>query len=115
MEPTSEQELKQLLEEGRITEEEHRELLEAIRQKETMKKPVEKQNEPKPRTGKQLGTVNLLSGVFMSPSNTHRSVTALAMSEARAVAATGSPQRFTRNERLTAQPTAILNIADFHS
>lgn len=51
MEPTSEQELKQLLEEGRITEEEHRELLEAIRQKETAQKPVEKAPESKPRTG----------------------------------------------------------------
>lgn len=51
MEPTSEQELKQLLEEGRITEEEHRELLEAIRQEETAQKPVEKAPESKPRTG----------------------------------------------------------------
>ena len=51
METTSKQELKQLLDEGRITEQEHGELSEAIRQKETMKKPVEKQNEPKPRTG----------------------------------------------------------------
>jgi hypothetical protein len=36
MEPTSEQELKQLLDEGRITEEDYKELLEAIRQKETV-------------------------------------------------------------------------------
>ena len=51
MEPTSEQELKQLLEEGRITEEEYKELLEAIRQKETVQEPVEKPSEAKPRTG----------------------------------------------------------------
>ena len=54
MEPTSEQELKQLLDEGRITEEEYRELLEAIRQKERVQKPVdvpEQPTEPKPRTG----------------------------------------------------------------
>ncbi len=37
MEPTSEQELKELLEEGKITEQEYHELLEAIRQKETSK------------------------------------------------------------------------------
>ena len=35
MEPTSEQELKQLLEEGKITEQEYQELLKALRQKET--------------------------------------------------------------------------------
>lgn len=51
MEPTSEQELKQLLEEGRITEQEYQELLEAIRQKETLKEPVEKTNVSKPHTG----------------------------------------------------------------
>jgi len=54
MDPTSEQELKQLLEEGRITEEEYKELLEALRQKETAQKPAEvppKPNAPKPRTG----------------------------------------------------------------
>jgi hypothetical protein len=50
MEPTSEQELKQLLDEGRITEEEYKELLEAIRQKETVQKPVEKPTEPKPKS-----------------------------------------------------------------
>lgn len=52
MEPTSEQELKQLLEEGRITEEEYQELLEAIRKKEAAQKPIEasqKSNESKPR------------------------------------------------------------------
>jgi len=54
MEPTSEQELKQLLDEGRITEEEYRELLEALRQKETVQKPAEvpqQPNEVKTRTG----------------------------------------------------------------
>lgn len=40
MKPTSEQELKQLLDEGKITEEEYKELLEAIRQKETVQKTV---------------------------------------------------------------------------
>ena len=51
---SSEQELKQLLEEGRITEEEYQELLEAIRKQETMQKPLEVLSEPvgsKTRTG----------------------------------------------------------------
>lgn len=47
MEPTSEQKLRQLLEEGKITEEEYQELLEAIRQKEVVQKPVEKTKESK--------------------------------------------------------------------
>ena len=50
MEPTSEQELKQLLEEGRITEEEYRELLEAIRQKEKSKLTAAETIQPKSQT-----------------------------------------------------------------
>lgn len=52
MEPTSEQELKQLHDEGRITEDEYKELLEAIRQKEVVQEPVDvppKSAEPKPK------------------------------------------------------------------
>lgn len=51
---SSEQELKQLLDDGRITEEEYKELLEAIRQKETVQKPVQVSKqpiEPKRHTG----------------------------------------------------------------
>ncbi len=54
MEPTSEQELKQLLDEGKITEDEYQELLEALRQKETVQEPVGapiQPSEAKPRTG----------------------------------------------------------------
>ncbi len=67
MEPTSEQELKQLLDEGKITEEEYRELLEAIRQKETMQKPVEKPKEPKPRTGYGKAALILMIIGFLLP------------------------------------------------
>jgi len=70
MEPTSEQELKQLLEEGRITEEEYRELLEAIRQKETVQKPVEvPQNpaDPIPRTGYAKAALILMIAGFVLP------------------------------------------------
>jgi hypothetical protein len=51
MEPTSEQELKQLLEEGKITEDEYHQLLEAIHQKEKPQPPIEKSAQVKPRTG----------------------------------------------------------------
>jgi hypothetical protein len=52
MEPTSEQELKTLLDEGKISEDEYRQLLEAIRTKELPLPPVEKPApQPKPRTG----------------------------------------------------------------
>ena len=67
MEPTSEQELKQLLEEGKITEEEYQELLEAIRQKETVQEQVEKQNEPKPRTGYGKAALILMIIGFLLP------------------------------------------------
>jgi len=58
MEPTSEQELKQLLDEGRITEQEYQELLEAIRQKEITQQPVVKPHESKPPT--RFGKVALI-------------------------------------------------------
>ena len=67
MEPTSEQELKQLLDEGRITEDEYKELLEAIRQKETVQKPVEKPNEPKLRTGYGKAALILMTTGFLLP------------------------------------------------
>jgi hypothetical protein len=68
MEPTSEQELKQLLDEGRITEDEYKELLEAIRQKEmTLQKPPEKPNEPKPRTGYGKAALILMIIGFLLP------------------------------------------------
>jgi hypothetical protein len=69
MEPTSEQELKQLLDEGRITEEEYKELLEAIRQKETVQKPVDvpqQPTDPKPRTGYgKAALILMIAGVLM--------------------------------------------------
>ncbi|MCI0499607.1 MAG: hypothetical protein L0Y36_08005 [Planctomycetales bacterium] len=48
---SSEQELKQLLEEGKITEEEYRQLLEAIHQKDKPQPPIEQPPQTKPRTG----------------------------------------------------------------
>ncbi len=67
MEPTSEQELKQLLDEGKITEEEYKELLEALRQKETAQKPVEKPTEPKPRTGYgKAALILMIAGIGQS-------------------------------------------------
>ena len=66
MEPTSEQELKQLLDEGRITEQEYQELLEAIRQKETVQKPIEKPNEHKPRTGYgRAALILMITGILL--------------------------------------------------
>ena len=66
MEPTSEQELKELLEEGKITEEEYGELLEAIRQKEIAQKPVEKPNESKLRTGfGKAALILMIAGVLL--------------------------------------------------
>lgn len=51
MEPTSEQELKQLLDEGKISEQEYQELQEALRQKEiTPQQLLEKPAEPKGRS-----------------------------------------------------------------
>ncbi|MHC5146840.1 MAG: hypothetical protein ACYSOK_07075 [Planctomycetota bacterium] len=70
MEPTSEQELKQLLEEGKITEQEYQELLEAIRQKETVQKPLDvpqKPTEPKPRTGYGKAALILMIIGLLSP------------------------------------------------
>ena len=46
---SSEQELKQLLDEGRITEEEYKELLETIRQKEMLKQTAVEDGHPKPQ------------------------------------------------------------------
>ena len=66
MEPTSEQELKQLLDEGRITEEEHKELLEAIRQKETVQEPIEKPGKSIHNSADKPGKIALilvLSGI----------------------------------------------------
>ncbi|MBE9544684.1 MAG: hypothetical protein IMF02_09350 [Proteobacteria bacterium] len=66
MEPTSEQELKQLLDEGKITEQEYQELLEAIRQKETTQKPVEKSTGSKPRTGYgKAALILMIAGVLL--------------------------------------------------
>jgi len=67
MEPTSEQELKQLLEEGKITEEEYQELLEAIRQKEATQQPVEKPTESKPRTGYGKAALTLMTASIVLP------------------------------------------------
>ena len=67
MEPTSEQELKQLLDEGRITEEEYTELLEVIRQKETVQKPVEKPKVSKPRAGYGKAGLTLMILGFILP------------------------------------------------
>ena len=64
---SSEQELKQLLEEGRITEEEYKELLEAIRQKEVVQKPVEKPTEPKPRPNYGKMALSLMLLGFLLP------------------------------------------------
>ena len=69
MEPTSEQELKQLLDEGKITEDEYRELLEAIRQKKMVQKPVEvmqKPGSPRSRCGYGKGALALMIlGLFI--------------------------------------------------
>jgi hypothetical protein len=51
MEPTSEQELKQLLEEGKITEEEYQQLLEAIHPKDKPQDITENPLQAKPRAG----------------------------------------------------------------
>ena len=67
MEPTSEQELRQLLNEGKITEQEYQELLEAIRQKETVQKPVEKPNELKPRPNYGKMALSLMLLGFLLP------------------------------------------------
>ena len=66
MEPTSEQELKQLLEEGKITQEEYQELLEAIRQKETAVKPTDELTQPKPRNGfGKAALILMISGLLL--------------------------------------------------
>lgn len=48
MEPTSEQELKELLEDGKISEDEYRQLLEALHQKQRFQPPVEEPIQYKP-------------------------------------------------------------------
>ena len=58
MEPSSEQELKQLLEEGKISQEEYQELQEAIQQKETPVKSISEPKQPKP--GNNYGKAALI-------------------------------------------------------
>ena len=66
MEPTSEQELKQLLEEGRITEEEYRELLEAIRQKETSKLTATETSHSRPPIDyRKIVSLSIIIGVVL--------------------------------------------------
>jgi hypothetical protein len=66
---SSEQELRQLLDEGRITEDEYKELLEAIRQRETVQEPVEvppKPTAPIPRTGYgKAALILMIAGALM--------------------------------------------------
>lgn len=67
MEPTSEQELKQLLEEGKITEEDYRQLLEAIHQKDKPQDTAEKTIQVKPRTGFGKAALILMVIGFILP------------------------------------------------
>ena len=60
MEPTSEQELKQLLDEGRITEDEYKELHETLRQKESIQKPVEVPEPTKSKASSGYGKAALI-------------------------------------------------------
>ena len=67
MEATSEQELKQLLNEGKITEEEYQELLEAIHQKNKPQPPIEKPPLTKSRSGFGKAALILMIAGFVVP------------------------------------------------
>ncbi len=69
MEPTSEQELKQLLEEGKISEDEYRQLREALHQQDTPRPPIVKPPaQTKPRTGfGKAALILMIVGILLPP------------------------------------------------
>jgi hypothetical protein len=66
MEPTSEQELKELLDEGRISEEEYRQLLEALHQKQKLQPSAEEPIQYKPpNTYGKAALILMIAGIVL--------------------------------------------------